>query len=326
MKKFLAIQIKQIGDCIVTEPIFHAIKKTYPESKTFFLVSKKISPLFQKNPYIDEVIPYYFNNPLKMLLEFFGKKFDFIFDFLGNPRSRMLLFFMKGEKIGFKKRGSFFFYDISVERNKFPEYAVKTKLRLLEAAGIKGEVHIPQIYLTQDERIKFDAYFEKLKKPVVAISPTSRRQARRWKKEYFAQLADKLKDDFEVVFVWGPGEIEYVKSIVAMTKSKPLISPFLDLRELASFLSRCDLLVSNDNGPRHIAVAVGTPTLTIHGPSNPVSWKPPFENHRTLQADIDCKNCGKRICEDLKCMEQLKPDLVEKEIREMLKFSRRNYG
>ena len=110
VKKILVIQIKQVGDCILTEPVFPALKKAFPGSKTSFLASRHFAPLFRNNPFIDEVILYDFNNPVKMLQRFFLRKFDIIFDFLGNPRSRILTAFAVAPlKIGFKKRGSCFY-------------------------------------------------------------------------------------------------------------------------------------------------------------------------------------------------------------------------
>ena len=52
------------------------------------------------------------------------------------------------------------------------------------------------------------------------------------------------------------------------------VTPATSLREMAALLARCDLVVSNDNGPMHIAAAVGAPTVTIYGPTDPKAWNP----------------------------------------------------
>ncbi|MFH1352785.1 MAG: glycosyltransferase family 9 protein [bacterium] len=322
MKKILVIQIKQIGDCILTEPVFPALKNAFPGCRTCFVVGSHFSPLFQGNPFIDEVIPYDFNKPVKMLQKFFLKKFDIIFDFLGNPRSRMLTVFTRAPlKVGFKKRGSFFFYNLRAERPSGVEYAAATKFRLLEAAGVREKPGIPKIYLSEKEIEKFSEFAGGTEgTKIVAVSPTSRRPARRWRKEYFAELADRfVLRGLKVIFVWGPGEENYIRDIVSMMKEKPVVAPPTDLRELAALICNCDLLVSNCNGTRHISVASGTPTLTVHGPTHWKSWKPPDEKHEVIFSGVPCLFCGKRECEDMRCMEQLKPVTVEKAAVEMLK-------
>lgn len=323
MKRILVIQIKQIGDCILTEPVFSALKNAFPGCRTCFVVGSHFSPLFQGNPFIDEVISYDFKKPLKAIFEIAAKKFDIIFDFLGNPRSRLLTFFARAPvKIGFKKTGSSFFYGIEIPRADGIEYTVKTKFRFLSALGIKGDEEIPKIYLKQAEKDKFAVFRRNFSsKFLIAVSPVSRRSARRWEKEYFAQLSDGLLErcPATVVFLWGPGEEEYIEEIISMTKKKPVVAPSTNLRDLAALLSNCDLLITNCNGMRHISVAVGTPTLTIHGPTHWQSWQPPGERHRVVFADVPCLFCGKRKCEDMRCMKQLKPVTVEKAAVEMLK-------
>ncbi|MCD6412697.1 MAG: glycosyltransferase family 9 protein [Elusimicrobia bacterium] len=319
MKKILVIQIKQIGDCLLTEPVFEGIKRTFPESETYFVVSSSAADIFRGNPFIDEVIPYDFKSPVRMFLKFFGRKFDIVFDFLGNPRSKILTFFLKSSlKIGFDRSGGFLIYDKKVTPPSEVEYVVATKMRFLEAVGIPGVPRCPRIYLKDEEKKQFEKFFAGGRR-VVAISSTSRRPARRWLKENFAALCDSLiRRGFRIVFLWGPGEREYVGNIVKMMREKPEVSPELNLRQLAAFLSSCNLLITNCNGTRHIAAAVGTPTLTIHGPTHWKAWKPPGEEHRVLYSDVNCIFCEKKECGSMRCMKELKPEAVLDAASEML--------
>jgi ADP-heptose:LPS heptosyltransferase len=74
----------------------------------------------------------------------------------------------------------------------------------------------------------------------------------------------------------------------------------------------CRLVVTNCNGPKHIAVALGVPTVTIHGSSDPVSWNPPHPKHLVARLDnLFCIGCGLNRCPyHLECMTQLKPETV----------------
>ena len=317
VKKILVIQIKQLGDCILTEPVFRALKKKWNDSRTSFLVSSSFSSLFENNPYIDEIIGYNFKKPFSAVASIRRRKFDVVFDFLGNPRSRILTL-LSGAfiKAGFKKKLSGFFYNVNAERAPSDEYAVDTKFRLLSSCGIEDEPGIAKIYLTDEEKKLFSRFSD-----YIAISPVSRRPARRWRKDYFARLADSLIGNCgkKVVFLWGPGEREYMDEIISMMKGKALLAPPTTPREIALLLRRCRLLVTNCNGMKHIAVACGTPTITIHGPTHWKSWHPPDERHKVIYADVPCLFCGRRKCDDMRCMRELKPETVEKKIVEMLK-------
>ena len=197
------------------------------------------------------------------------------------------------------------------------EYATATKFRLLEAYGIEAPAGVTKVYLSDTEVNRFSNYAAGL---TIAISPTSRRPARRWKKEYFAELADALirKHKVRIVFVWGPGEDNYVREIAAMMKEEAEITLPTKLTELAAMLKNCALLVGNCNGVRHLAVAVGTPTLAIHGPTHWKAWKPPNGKHEVIYSDVECIFCGRRECKSMICMKNLKPSAVEKKVSEML--------
>ncbi|PKN00163.1 MAG: hypothetical protein CVU78_02615 [Elusimicrobia bacterium HGW-Elusimicrobia-2] len=322
IKEILVIQIKQVGDCILTEPVFRALKEKYPGCRTSFVVSSAFAGIFENNPYIDEVISYNFKKPFAELLKIRKKKYDVVMDFLGNPRSRGLTLFARSPlKLGFTKKGSAFFYTKTVPASSGPEYVSDTKFRMLAALGISASPRPIKIYLTDEEKKMFADYSrEKGGAGLVAISATSRRPARRWTKEHFADLADILvrRCGLTPVFVWGPGEEDYVKSVMDMMKEKALLAPPTKLRELAALLYNCRLLVGNDNGVRHLAAAVGTPTLVITGPTFKECWTPKGKEHRAIQADVPCIACSKRECESMICMKDLKAEEVEKEAADML--------
>ncbi len=130
--------------------------------------------------------------------------------------------------------------------------------------------------------------------------------------EYFARIGDELiAAGYPVIIPWAPGELEYVRKAAAMMKSQPVIAPRTTLGKLAALLDRCALLICNCGGMKHFAVAVGTPTLSIYGSSNPHAWTPPNDpRHVFVRADLDCLGCGKRECEPLECMIKVTPDKV----------------
>lgn len=188
---------------------------------------------------------------------------------------------------------------------------VNSKLRLLNKVGIEFSELELFFFVPQEakEKVAFFLIKEGVsnKDLLIVIAPLSRRQARIWGKEKYAELADRLIAEYKarVIFIWGPGEKEKIEEIVKLMKEQPIISFETSLKEVAALIKASDLFVSNDNGPMHIAVAVKVPTLTIYGPSDERCWCPGGPKHRAIQAKAECLRCGKRVCEEMICMKRL---------------------
>ena len=71
-------------------------------------------------------------------------------------------------------------------------------------------------------------------------------------------------------------------------------------------ISQLDLLIANDSGPRHVAVAFHVPTVCIMGPTSPRYTEGPYERGKVLRVDVDCGPCQKPVCEtDHRCMTRI---------------------
>ena len=147
----------------------------------------------------------------------------------------------------------------------------------------------------------------------------------------FCRLGDVLKREYgKVIFVGSPSDLTIVEEIVDLMETKPVIATGkTSLQELAALLARCDLVISNDSGPVHVAAAVGTPTITIFGPSNDVKFRPLGEKHKIVKTLIDCRPCGEHQCPlgHHRCTTEITEDDIINEIEksEWLK-QRKKYG
>ena len=92
------------------------------------------------------------------------------------------------------------------------------------------------------------------------------------------------------------------------------------MAELIGLLARCDLLVTNDTGPAHVAAALGTPTLTIFGPTNEFETAPTGKQSELIRAEgIECARCMHRDCPiDHRCMTRIAPEDVLARARALL--------
>jgi heptosyltransferase-2/heptosyltransferase-3 len=143
---------------------------------------------------------------------------------------------------------------------------------------------------------------------IIALNTGGSWPTKRWPKEKFARLADRLQEEGEVIFLGGPGDVERVESIIDQMETTPVSAAGkTSLQELAALVSLCDLVISTDSGPVHVAAAVGTETTAIFGPSDERKFRPYGDGHQVVSTDIDCRPCGEHECplEHHNCMKEL---------------------
>ncbi len=143
-----------------------------------------------------------------------------------------------------------------------------------------------QHYLASKGAAQAAEWLRELPRPRVALNVGASRAYKRWLEANWAAVADKLAErGCGVVFVGGPGDTEAiarVQSLQQHTAGGLNLSGKTTLRELASVLAACDLLVSGDSGPMHLAVAVGTPTVALFGGTDPRRHGPYGTGHVVL--------------------------------------------
>jgi len=134
--------------------------------------------------------------------------------------------------------------------------------------------------------------------PLVGLVPGSNAPARRWPAERFSALARALlARGCRVVLVGAPPEAELTAKVAAAAPGARDEGAKTDLPSLAALLSLCDVVVTNDTGPMHLAAAVGAPTVTLWGPSDPGEVAPAGGRRaRAVGAALPCRPCFKNHC------------------------------
>ena len=154
--------------------------------------------------------------------------------------------------------------------------------------------------------------------PLVILHPGSGGSARDWRSVNFGRLANALNNEgYKVVVTGGPGENEIVNHVVEHSegKSMAVVNRF-NLRQLAAFISKADLFVSNSTGPLHIAAAVGTPVIGFY-PDIPACserrWGPLSGRKKVFTPDrAKCPLCKGGGCRSDVCMDQIEvTDVVD---------------
>jgi len=297
--KILIVQLRRIGDILLTTPVVWGLRKKFPDAQIDFLVEPMGLSVLETNPDISEVLVYGKTNGLAEIFRIRKRRYDVVLDFLNNPRTSYLTGFSGAKwRVGFKKPLRSFLYNLPVPIPFEPEYVPKRKIRLanewlkemaktaLEPSGLR-----PRLFLNNEDRQFAEDWIksEQLQgRSFAIIAPASRRQKRQWRPEGYRSVALSLKDNLKVqaYLVWGPGEEKLVDEIRRGHEDKILALPKTTVRQMAAIIKKSRLLFSTDSAAMHSAVAMGTPTVTIYGPTRPIDWNPSLVEKKEIPTDI----------------------------------------
>ncbi len=299
-QKILMIQLRQLGDILLTTPCMRAIKEANPQNHISFLSHSMGREILKDSPYIDELLIY--NDKdwwayTKFALSLHRQGYDLVFDFMANPRSAMLAWLTRcPRRISFDTRRNWAFTEL-VPRSKDSDYIVREKFTLLHAAGFA--THDESLIMPWNEKdlgpfhqLMSDESFRNAPLRIV-LSPTHRRENRRWPLEHYVTLAERLvrEKNAAVIWSWGPGEEDIIQGLVRQCAVRTFASPKTTLRELTALLANSHLFIGNANGASHFAVAADCATLKLCGPHTETqAWSPLNDKHRVVKVWDDIRN------------------------------------
>ncbi len=318
VKQILVIQLRQLGDILLTTPCARELKQAYPGASITFLCHPMGKMILEGNPSIDHIVTYdpkdSWRSEWTLLRNLHKQNYDLVLDFMYNPRSAIYAFATRSpRRLAFPSRRSMFFTEI-VPKLAHREYIVREKFLYLRALGLEPRserLDLPWCaeharWVTQ--WMQNEASFREASLRVI-LSPTHRREVRQWPLERFARLADRLQSEWGAtpIWVWGPGEEDFVREVQRLCERPSLLAPKSSFREMAALIAHADLFVGNSNGPSHVAVASDTPSLQLHGPTFALSWCPCTERHKAVQADSSNLMTSVSEADVWRAMEELRP-------------------
>jgi heptosyltransferase-2 len=162
-----------------------------------------------------------------------------------------------------------------------------------------------------------------LNKNIVGVNPGAfYGSAKRWPSDRYAMLLDKLIEEREanVVIFGSPNELAIAQAIQSAMRHRPVIlSGKTQLSELIAMIACCDLFVTNDSGPMHLAAALRVPTVAIFGPTDAMATGPMSPNAVVLNKNVECSPCLLRECPiDHRCMTRIAPEEVYQQAFRMM--------
>ncbi len=335
-KNILVRGVNWIGDSVMILPSLRALKEVVPKNKISLLIKPWVSPIFERNPNIDEIILYDdthkgFLGKLKLSRLLNKKSFCSTILFQNAFDAALIAFLARiPERAGYNRDGRGFLLTtkVPVTENILKIHHIFYYLNLLKHIGLNAEYSRPYIYLADTERFYARDLLKDMKRPILGINPgATYGSAKRWLPERFAEVANWFIKDTggSIVIFSGKNEIDIAQEIdKRILDNKLFLAGKTSLRDLIALISECDVFVTNDSGPLHISYAVRTPLVAIFGSTDPQLTGPPTDehgmNHVVLSPDLPCSPCFERTCRnnDMQCMYEITSDDVYYGIKKVL--------
>lgn len=350
-ERILIVQPSWVGDAVMATPTLRAIRQLYPNAHISYLLRRYVKPIYSGMPWADKLITYRTGRTkakagkgtFDLAARLRSAKFDLAI-LLPNSFKSALVCKMAGidRIVGYERDGRGFLISDKLlpvkERGKFvPTPIVKYYLGL---AGYLGATHRDlklELFVTEAEKreaqevlvrcgLDADLYrpAQSGKPPLIMLNPGAQYGAAKcWLPEYFAKLADRLIEEHAatVLISASPKERAIVEAITRLMThaAVDLSRSGSTLGSLKEIVRRCDVMVTNDTGPRHIAAAFDVPVVTIFGPTHPEWTEIYFGKERKVSVPVFCGPCQKKTCPlDHRCMIRVTPAMVFDTARSLL--------
>ena len=353
MNKILIINPYGIGDVLFTTPVITNLRLFNPQVKIAYLANRRNADFLAVNSEIDKVFIYerdefvavYRQNSLKFAQQWFElystikeQDFDLVLDYSLNSTFGFLTS-LAGIKcrVGFdyRKRGRFL-------TDKIPfigyedKHIIEYNLDLLRHIKVPIVSHQMTFKIPPKDVQWAEAWLALQKIPlgksliaVVAGGGASwgkDAKYRRWSVAKYAQLVDKIIENFDaaIILMGDSKEEELCRELISQAHF-PIYYAVgkTSLSGMAALLAQCRLGIVNDAGPLHVAVAVGLKTVSIFGPVDPAIYGPyPAEGHAVVQKGLACQPCYRRFrmakCGHISCLGELSVEEVYRKVQSIL--------
>jgi len=326
IKKILFIRIDRIGDLILSTPVLRNLKNAFTGCELTVLASNSNHSILFNNPYVDRVIVYNQNQNFFKKLSTVIKLRAFDFDYAIDPYpdyelTTALIALVSGAKgrLGYGSYGREVFFNINAPAPTSDRHFIDLTLDVLKPIGVTIKDKVPEIFLSETEKEWSRFWIQNNQigtKPIVGIHPGAYYESQRWPAEDFSVLVNKLQkksSQLDFILFGGPEDSDLVDRIRSKIHARVPTFITKDLRQFISLLSTCAILLCNNSGPMHTAVALKIPTLSFMGPTEKDRWMPVGRNHKVLRIDdLACIGCNEGYCpkETHDCMRLITPSMV----------------
>ena len=311
----LILRLSSLGDVVLTTPLIQELRKRYPESRIDLVIAREYESLVSVLPGLNDVHIYSKKTGLRGLRslrrELLKERYDYVLDLHNVLRTRIL-------------RRALGKHTSVIDKRTLKRWLlVRFKYDLLGSApdvigryfetardlSVLDERRGPQLAVRHDRDPKR-----------IAIAPGARHWNKRWPAEYYSQLCEELLDaGYNITFYGTLTEqalIEEIRKKLPAGNHRSLAGD-IDLTEAAHSIGKCSVAITNDSGLMHVAEAVGTPVISLFGPTvKQFGFAPRDPRSIVLEVEgLYCRPCtaiGLDHCPEkhFRCMMEIEPERI----------------
>lgn len=330
IEKILVRGVNWIGDTILTLPSIEALRNLLPRAHITLLVKDHLSSLFRNAPWVDEVLACprasagmrSLEEEIHLVRNLRRGGYNCALVFPRSPRSALTPYLAGIRyRIGYAAhgRGLLLTHRIRETQALRTSHQADYYYELVKFMGVSAGRPLPRLCIGSEEDALAQSFYDATgiasQHRVIALNPGSTYgPAKCWPPGRYIELARRLlaSPRNRLLLVGGSDNAGLVEYIYLSLNRRALKAVGKDLMLLAAILKRCDLMITNDTGPMHMASAVGIPVIALFGPTDPLTTSPLGPHNRLMRKQTDCSPCLKRICpHNHRCMEAITVDEVE---------------
>ncbi len=339
-ERILIIRTDRIGDVLLSTPVIKALRDNYPYAYIAMMVRPYAYEIVRGNPFLDGVMVYdkygihkSWLGSMQFALKLRRKRFNLAIILHPTNRVHFISFFAGiARRIGYKRKLGFLLTDrIKHTKQLGEKHEIEYSLDLIRYLGIEPENKSLFMPISQISEKWLEDLFNSLdigdNHRLLAIHPGASCPSKIWPAERFAKVCDRLikKFGFKVFVLAGSKDKKIAENLIKQMQHPAVnLAGKTSVSQLASLLKRCQLFISNDSGPVHIASAVGTPVISIFGRNqkglSPIRWGPVGEKDKILHKEVGCIECLAHNCNrDFACLKAISVDEVIEAAESILK-------
>lgn len=333
--KILIVKPSSLGDIIQALPVLRLLKLHFRDAEIFWWVDSRFAALIEGDPDLAGIVrferkrwksPLHWPEMFRSVRWMRRQRFDWVIDLQGLFRSGMFAWLAHGKRlVGLDnpyegaREGAHALYDQAVQTRR-DIHAVERCLSILPALGVPVHTNFQWIpersQAAADVKRKWPGLLDE-RLHWVAIQPGARWPTKCWPAQNFAELVRLLAEkypDMRFVVMGGADDKPRAETIFRAAPEHVLnLCGATSLPEMIEWLRRCDLMITNDTGPMHVAAALGTPLIALFGPTDPRSTGPYGQLENVLRIDLPCSPCFKDVCQwknPMECLTAISPAKV----------------
>ena len=319
------IKPSALGDVVHCLPLLSAVRKRFPRAHLAWIVNSSYAPLLEGHPDLDAIIKFDrgamrqgawqgLSRLGKFLKELRAEKFDLVLDLQGLLRSGIMCWASGAcRRVGLagSREGARFAYtDIIPVPHAANLHAVDRYGLAARALGceISGTFHVP---LDPSARQTAEQLLRGQARPWLVFGVGARWTTKRWPPQHFAVLANRAQKlaGGTAVFVGGKEDTPLAQSTITSIDGPCLdLTGKTTLAELAAVLERADVMIANDTGPLHLAVAFGRPVVAPYTCTRVRLTGPYGAYSQAVESRVWCAGSCIKECRRMECMAELTPD------------------